>query len=317
VDDYFVGLVEQQGFIARAEVLAAGLDDRFVRHQLRRRAWTRIRNGAYCLTPVWSQLDAVARHERLARAVLRAHGDAVALSHVSGMVIRGGCDLWGVDLSRVHVTRRDNRSGSRERDVVHHQGALGDGDVEEVEGLLVLKEARCLAETASAAGVEPGVCVVDSALHRGRVSQAELDQCRNHMRRHPGSRTLDMVLRLADGRSESVGESRSRYLFWRQGLPSPVPQYAVHDHSGHLIGIVDLALPEHRVLFEFDGRVKYGRLLPPGQDAAEAVYREKLREDALREATGFTVVRATWANLAEPIATAERVRRAMAVHSAA
>jgi hypothetical protein len=317
VDDYFAGLEEQQGFIARADVLAAGFDDRFVRDRLRSGVWARMRNGAYCTTTLWAQLDAVARHERLARAVLRAHGDAVALSHVSGMVIRAGCDLWGVDLSRVHVTRRDNRSGSRERDVVHHQGVLRDGDVEEVGGLLVVREARCLAETAADAGVEAGMCVVDSALHRGRVSQGEVDSHRNRMRRHPHSRTLDLVLRLADGRSESVGESRSRYLFWRQGLPSPVPQFAVHDHTGHLIGTVDLALPAHRMLFEFDGRGKYGRLLLPGQDPGEVVFREKLREDALREATGFTVVRATWADLASPIATAARIRRAMTFPAAA
>ncbi len=83
------------------------------------------------------------------------------------------------------------------------------------------------------------------------------------------------MLRLADARAESVGESRSRYLFWRQGLPSPVPQFAVHDHTGHLVGTVDLALPEHRVLFELDGRAKYSRLLLPGQDPGEVVFREQ------------------------------------------
>lgn len=317
MDDYFAALVVRQGFIARTDVLAAGLDDRFVQRRLRSRIWTRIRNGAYYPTTVWTELDAVAKHERLARAVVHAHGDVVALSHVSGMVVRAGCDLWGVDLNQVHVTRLDDRSGSRERDVVHHQGVVGEGEVEEVGGLLVMREARCLAETAAGAGVESGLCSVDSALHRGRVISAELDEYRNRMRRHPHSRTLDLVLRMADGRSESVGESRLRYLLWRHGLPRPVSQYAVHDHTGHLIGIVDLALPEHRVLLEFDGRVKYGRLLPPGQDAGEAVYREKLREDALREATGFTVVRVTWADLADPVGIANRVRRAIAIRPAA
>ncbi len=54
MDDYFAGLEEQQGFIARADVLAVGLDDRFVRDRLRSRVWTRMRNGAYCTTRLWA-----------------------------------------------------------------------------------------------------------------------------------------------------------------------------------------------------------------------------------------------------------------------
>ena len=44
---------------------------------------------------------------------------------------------------------------------------------------------------------------------------------------------------------------------------------------------------------EFDGRVKY-RSASFGQDPEEVVWREKLREDALR-ASGLTVARWTWA----------------------
>ena len=60
---------------------------------------------------------------------------------------------------------------------------------------------------------------------------------------------------------------------------------------------------------EFDGRIKYGRLLKPGQDAGDAVRAEKRREDAIRD-EDWGVVRWVWADLARPDQLAGRVRRA-------
>ncbi|GAA2873379.1 hypothetical protein GCM10010472_33320 [Pseudonocardia halophobica] len=58
-------------------------------------------------------------------------------------------------------------------------------------------------------------------------------------------------------------------------------------------GRVDFAWREQRVVGEFDGRVRCGRLLAPGQEAGAAVFAEKVREDAIR-AAGWTVLRWTW-----------------------
>ena len=74
-------------------------------------------------------------------------------------------------------------------------------------------------------------------------------------------------------------------------------QYRVYDRHGRLIGITDFAWPEHGVYGEFDGRVKYGRLLKPGQDPGEVVFAEKRREDLIRSATDGIMVRHTWADL--------------------
>jgi len=311
MDTYFLAIEARQGFVARGDVLAAGFDDRFIRRQLSSGAWTRVRKGAYCSTHTWQDLDALERHRRLARAVLHAHGDAVALSKASGLLFHPGCDVWGVDLSRVHVTRRDGRSGSIERDVVHHEGVIGDDDVEVVDGLLVMKESRCVIETIATAGVEPGLVVADSALRAARVDADALAATLDSLRPCRGSRTVDLVLRLADGRAESVGESRARFLYWSQGLPRPEVQFSVFDRDGRLLGVSDLAWPLQRLLFEFDGRIKYGRLLEPGQEPGDAVFKEKLREDALRRATGWSMERITWADLSRPVETARRTRRRM------
>ena len=311
MDDYFAALEAQQGFIARSDVLAGGEDDRFIRRHIASGTWRRVRNGAYCLTPTWDHADAVDRHLRRARAVAHSHGDAVVLSHVTSLLTRPGCDVWGIDLGRVHVTRRDGRAGSVERDVVHHEGGVVDDDIEVVDGPLVMREARGAVDALSVNRLEPGLVLIDGVIRAGRVQTGELDLRHLATRHHQGSRTVDMALRLADGRSESVGESRARYLYWSQGLPRPEVQYVVRDRDGRLVGTTDLAWPELGLLFEFDGRVKYGRLLRPGQDPGDAVFAEKLREDALRRATGFAVERITWADLSRPAATARRARERM------
>ena len=311
MDDYFAALEIRRGFIARRDVLSLGLDDRFIRTMLRSRTWTRVRNGAYCPTSVWATLDANERHRRLARAVLHSHGDAVVLSKVSGLLMRKGCEVWGVDLSRAHVTRRDGRSGSVERDVVHHEGPISDDDIEVVDGLLVMKEARCVVETIARAGVEGGMVIADAALHAARVDDDDLNQVHEETGPREGNRTVDLSLRLADGRAQSVGESRARYVYWSQGLPKPEVQYPVYDQDGNLVGVSDLAWPKWGLLFEFDGRIKYGRLLNPGQEPGDVVFAEKQREDLLRRVTGFAVERATWQDLSCPALMARRARERM------
>ena len=124
---------------------------------------------------------------------MRAHGDGVVLSKVSALSMRPDIDVWGVDLTRVHVTRRDGRSGSVERDVVHHEGPISDDDVEEIDGLLVMREDRAVVETVAAVGVEPGLVIADSALHQGRVTPEALAQLREQNKRWRGSRTADLV----------------------------------------------------------------------------------------------------------------------------
>ena len=50
------------------------------------------------------------------------------------------------------------------------------------------------------------------------------------------------------------------------------------------------------IVGEFDGLEKYGRLRRDGESVADAVIREKVREDELR-ALGYVVIRWTWAVL--------------------
>lgn len=126
--------------------------------------------------------------------------------------------------------------------------------------------------------------------------------------RRPGNPGARRVVAFANGLSESVGESRSRVAIAAAGLPPPVLQWEVCSRSALWLGRVDFAWPQFGTVAEFDGRIKYGRLLRPGQDPGDAVFEEKRREDAIRD-EDLRMTRWTWADL-DPFAdVATRLRR--------
>ncbi|NHC21699.1 type IV toxin-antitoxin system AbiEi family antitoxin domain-containing protein [Nocardioides sp. IC4_145] len=303
-------LAEEIGFFTRAQARSAGYADRDVTRAVRQGLWRRIRRGYYTFADLWQVADDVDRHRIRSRAVLDSLGDRVALSHVSG-VIEHGIDVWGLDLSRVHVTRLDGGPGRVEGDVVHHEGFCADDEVRERDGRLVLPPDRCVLEAGSRTDNERALVMMDSLLHRGLVDHAELFARFELMARWPYVQHLHVVVRMANGLAESVGESRGRYLFWSHGLPAPELQYAVRDAAGVLVATTDWGWPGHGVLGEFDGRTKYGRLLRPGQDAGAVVFSEKQREDLARETSGMSMIRLVWSDYDRPGVTIARIRRAL------
>ena len=121
-------------------------------------------------------------------------------------------------------------------------------------------------------------------------------------------RRMHIPVRMADGRVSTVGEGRGVWLCWLHRLPAPEPQYEVREPgTGRLVATVDWGWPDHETFGEFDGFVKYGRLLKPGQDAGSVVFAEKQREDEIRDVTGGRVVRVIWSDYDRPHLTAQRI----------
>lgn len=286
-------ITARAGFFTRQEAKAAGYADRAITRMVRRGAWLRFRRGAYSFRDEWLAMSDVQRHRVRSSAVLRSLGDAVALSHVSG-VVRHGIDAWGLDLRRVHVTRLDGGPGRVEGDVVHHDGLAFENDVVLVGGQQVLRPERCVIEAGSRYSDEVALCLFDAGLRQGGFDRDQLLACAEQMQWWPFTRHLTTPLSLADGRSASVGESRGRWFFFAAGYPMPELQHSVTDPDGALVGITDWAWIDHAQLGEFDGEVKYGRLLKPGQQPGDVVFDEKVREDRLREVTGCGMLRIVW-----------------------
>jgi hypothetical protein len=218
--------------------------------------------------------------------------------------------LFAASLARVQVTRGEIPGGKMRSMIQLHAAPLDPSDVVGIDGVAVTALARTVADLARSLSFEQAVVTGDAALRQG-LQRGEIEDCLARMRRWPGVIQARRVIGFLDGRSESPGESRSRVGFLISGISSPELQHEVYNDRGVLIGRTDFAWIELGTLGEFDGKTKYGRLLKPGESPDDAVYREKLREDALRGA-GWQVVRWTWADLARPQDIAGRLRQAFA-----
>jgi hypothetical protein len=210
---------------------------------------------------------------------------------------------------RVHLTRHGCGGGRIAHRVHLHVSALGAHEVVVRDGIALTSPARTLVDLARSLPFPDAVVAADSALADALLGSGELDLAVAGTDGRRGGPAVRRVAAFADGRAESVAESLSRVALARCGLPAPVPQWPVPGPGGGVLARGDFGWPELRTVGEFDGRVKYGRLLRPGQDAGDAVYAEKLREDAIR-AQGFAVVRWTWADLADFERVARRIRAA-------
>lgn len=297
---------DTDGFFTRGQARDPGYDDSSVAYLVRAGIWHRFRRGYYCLSDIWASLDDLARHRIRCRAVLHSLGGAVALSHTSGLVVHG-VDVWPADLNRVDVTRLDGGASRIEGDVVHHHGHWSESDLTQVERLTVLRPERCAIEHGLRTTSESALVSFNSMLHLELCDQDALMAQFAAMGSWPHVQHLHIPVRIATPLPESVGESRGLWLFWASGLPAPECQVKVFDDQGNLIGICDWAWRDRGLYGEFDGALKYGRLLKPGQDVGAVVFAEKRREDLIREVTHGTMVRLVWSDYDRPRVTAARV----------
>lgn len=296
----------QGGVILRQDAQQAGYGDREIARMKASGRWRAVRRGAYADGSTWSAADRLDRHRTTVHAVARQLSVPAVVSHVSAAAMHN-LAVWGVDLDTAHVTRRDRHSTRTESGVAHHRGPLDDSEVVNIDGVAVTSLARTVVDVARTVGFESAVVTADSALTTVGLEPAALRDVLEVQRAWHGARSAGRVLEFADGRSESVGESRHRVQLRRIGLPTPALQVVIVVNGREYR--LDFVFEEYWTAGEFDGRGKYDRWLRPDDTPAEAVWREKLREDRIREA-GFEVVRPVWADLSDDRVVAQRYREA-------
>lgn len=308
---YLRGIAAKQGgVVMRRQALDTGYTVEEVDYLVRKGEWVSLRRGAYVERSVYEAMTAEQRHLARIHAVTRSLHKPAIVSHTSAVVLRD-LPTHGLDLSEVHVTRRDLHSPRHEAGVHHHAGSLPVDDVELVDGVATTSLARTTLDTARMSDFESAVVVADAAFHRDPAAHKLALEKLDTMRDWRGARNAGAVVEFADGRAESVGESLSRLRFREVGLPAPDLQRKIYAPNGALVGIADFLFEEHWTIGEFDGKGKYLRSWRPGEDAGDVVWREKQREDALRE-LGYEVVRLIWADLYRPWVIEQRFRRAFA-----
>lgn len=290
------------------ELVRSGLSPVEIRSAVRAGSLARLRRGAYAASADLEE-DLSRLHRRLIVATLRQGHPGAVVSHGSAAVLHG----LGVPRSAlgcVHLTRDRHGGGQRRAWLQVHGHRLPGHHVTEVDGIVTTALPRTVVDLACTLPLADAVAVGDGALRLG-ATPLELAGVLAEVGARRGIASARRALELLDVRSESYGESVSRVLMIERGLGDLVPQQVVRDEHGVVVARVDFAWPELGVVGEFDGRIKYGRTLAPGQDPSEAVWREKVREDLLRD-LGWQVVRWTWADLDDPRAWFLRLERAFA-----
>jgi hypothetical protein len=298
------------GLFLRREALRLGYDDADLKRALKHHQIVRVRQGTYVSEKMWRTADPYGRHLLTAQGVALTHERRIALSHTTG-ALAWGLRLWQPDLERVHVTRLAGTTGRVESDIAYHRDTWSPEDVWARDEYMLLDPVTCALQAASLGSVVQGLVVLDSLIDLDLGDEAALSATYAAMSRSPFTRRLQVTMRLARRGAQSVGETLTRDLFFKHHIPEPQLQYKVFDGS-RLVGITDFAWPEYGLLGEFDGKIKYGRLLKPGEEPGDAVFREKKREDEIREVTGMGMIRYTFGDLFVPVTTAARTRRMLA-----
>jgi Transcriptional regulator, AbiEi antitoxin len=294
--------------LLRRDAIVSGRSDSELGRLVRAGDLVRLRRGAYVDQVLPSDVAAV--HRLLIQATVATLRRPSVLSHQSAAVVHG-LPLWDVPLDRVHITRHPPAWNDTSAVLCCHVARLRDDEVVIVDGMAVTDAVRTALDLARSLPHEAAVVMLDAALHLGLLTQDTLRMRLFDIAGVPGSRSAARAVAAADGRSESVGESRSRVILHRWKLAPSALQFEVRSAGGAVIGWSDFAWEEQRLLGEFDGKVKYGRLLKPGQDPGDVVFAEKRREDAMRD-ENWNMVRWVWADLRRPDRLAARVRRAQA-----
>ena len=239
------------------------------------------------------------QHEMATRAVVRTFDGRVLASHHSALTLMS-LPVFGASLDHIHLARTTD-SLSRRRPGLSIHTAYGPGAGRLIGRTPSVTPALAVLGAAMTSGIETGVVAADAALAAGKMTVDDLETWLGRLSRHRDVTKARQAVRLADARSESVGESRTRLLLNAIGF-KPTPQVEIRDPQGRLVGRVDFLLYGERIIIEFDGLMKYA-----GANGRDALAAEKSREDRLR-ALGYEFVRLTWADLSRP-ATVERLLR--------
>lgn len=279
-----------------------------IRRMRRGGSLEQVRRGAYAV-PGLNDAGRDRLHRRLILSTVPGLIDGSVVSHHSAAVLHG-LPVWLPADVRVHVTRIG--TGQR-RALLHVNPApLADDDIVLVDGVLVTSVARTVLDLARTRSMEQAVAAADYALRAG-LPPALFTDGLARMRRWPGVCAARRVVGFADPRAESVGESISRVRMHRDGLPKPDLQVEILGAFGEVLARVDFYWADFRTVGEFDGKKKYGELVPPDRTAADVVFDEKQREDAVRGRDN-EVVRWIWEDCWRPGVIRHRVLAAFGRH---
>lgn len=192
-----------------------------------------------------------------------------------------------------------------------HRGSFTPQDTVDLQGLRVIAVDYCLAEVLCRADRGTALACADEVLRTTpQPERAELRatvEARIMARPDPRGRRRGLVLLdLATGLPESPAESRFLLRLFEAGLPLPQCQYKVFDIRGREIYRLDFAWLELMIAVEYDGYESH-----EARGELDAARTEDLRR------RGWTIIRATAADLRDPSRVIAQIREAFATRGLA
>jgi hypothetical protein len=289
--------------VRRSEALADGHADHELRALYEREGWERLVNGVYVPSSRLAGLSERERHRLLIDAIFPTMAEGSAVSHRSAALLHG-LPLPTGGFDKVHVTRHRRGGGRANAAVIVHCAPWV--PYATVDGIPATSLARTVVDLARTEPLLSAVIAGDSALKR--CDPQDLDAELQRARGWKGVAQARRAVSLIDGRSENPGESQSRIILREYGFDVE-SQVEILDADGRSLARIDW-LVNGVVVCEFDGKAKYTKYLRQDENPGDVVFREKVREDAMRD-LGYPVVRWTWADLGNPAELVARVARAV------
>ncbi|WP_137159732.1 type IV toxin-antitoxin system AbiEi family antitoxin domain-containing protein [Blastococcus sp. CCUG 61487] len=290
------------GVFTAIDARRAGYDHAEIRRLCTSGRWTRLRRGIYIAADDLARAaDPAARHRLECLAVLLHLGrPRAALSHGTAARIR---DIPVPRALGPTIRLTDPDRWRRGDDFLMSRAPLRPGEVVTRGPLRLTSVARTLVDCAREWPLEDAVIAMDAALLGELVSVEELVQAAEAATTWPGARSAARAVALADGRAESVLETRGRLRILGAGLPAPQLQVEIWA-DGRMVAVVDAWFEDSAVAVEFDGRIKN---TDPwrGRTPERVLWEEKRREDALR-ALDVRVVRVADDDLGSRCAAVEQ-----------
>jgi hypothetical protein len=282
----------QHGLVTRRQAVAAGYTERELRTMTAVNGpWVVVRRGVYAERELWESLTGHHQQPRLrdhaAHLVMQAphvmSHDSAGRAHQLSML--------APKHELVHVTRPGVGGSRTEHGVKHHLSRLPPVGVTIIDGLPVAGLVRTALDIGREHGFEAGTVACDDVLRQG-LPRREFEEQLTTMWCWPHITRSRAAVDHADAGAESAGETLARLLVTQLGRGRPRTQFPVR--IGDRVAWCDLILG--RLVFEFDGRIKYVRQQDGGvakQPVEQVIWDEKKRERLVR-GEGLGMSRIVW-----------------------
>lgn len=276
------------------DAICAGVTERQVRNLVADGLLRRVLKGVYVATQVPDDIRSRARALRLVIPPSAVVSDWTATWFWTGMLPAGGhlevAALTVFQMAR-HARLRNGlcESGSR---------TFRPSDLTVVDGVRMTAPLRTAWDLGRLAHRDHAIGALDALLRHGTFTQEELVEGVGRFKGMRGVVQLRELAPMADGRSESPGESTLR-LRWLDlsSLPPPTPQIPIVV-NGIEVYRIDLGVSELRYGCEYDGADFHG----PDRDAYDGA-----RRADLDRRFGWTVESVRKVNVYGPLRDVEEV----------